>query len=214
MSPQEANVMLAHEIVVEEKLDGANLGISVSPEGMMRTQNRGQYLVEPHAGQFRTLSSWLKPREDALFEALGEHFILFGEWCAARHSLDYNHLSDWLIVFDFYDRQERRFWSSVRRNALAEQLGLKVVPKVFAGKATLESLRELLHKQPSAFRNGPMEGVVVRYDSGDWLCERAKLVRPDFTQAIGEHWRNRKIEWNSLVWNHFELKGQYPHEHP
>lgn len=202
MTVSEVNALLAHEIVVEEKLDGANLGISVSPEGVIRIQNRGQYLVDPHAGQFKELSSWLKPREEALFEALGEHLILFGEWCAARHSLEYGRLADWLLVFDIYDRQEQQFWSSARRNAFAGQLGLKVVPKVFNGKATVESLKELLHKQPSAFRNGPMEGIVVRYESGDWLCERAKLVRPDFTQAIGEHWRNRKIEWNHLDWSH------------
>nr|WP_246545470.1 RNA ligase family protein [Pelotalea chapellei] len=202
MTASEVNALLAHEIVVEEKLDGANLGISISPEGVLRTQNRGQYLVEPHAGQFKELSSWLKPREEALFEVLGEHLILFGEWCAARHSLEYDRLSDWLLVFDIYDRQEQRFWKSARRNALADQLGLKVVPKVFCGKATVELLKELLHKHSSSFRNGPMEGIVVRYESGDWLCERAKLVRSDFTQAIGEHWRNRKIEWNRLDWCH------------
>ena len=134
-------------------------------------------------------------------KALGEHLILFGEWCAARHSLEYDRLADWLLAFDVYDRQAQLFWSSSRRNALADQLGLKVVPKVFSGKATLESLKELLQKHPSAFRKGPMEGVVVRHESENWLEERAKLVRSDFTQAIGEHWRNRKIEWNRLDWS-------------
>lgn len=201
LSSPEVSALLSHEVVVEEKLDGANLGISISPEGVLRTQNRGQYLVEPHAGQFKELSPWLKAREDALFEALGENLILFGEWCAARHSLEYDRLADWLLAFDVYDRQSQRFWSSARRNILADQLGLKVVPKVFSGKVTVESLKELLQKRPSAFRKGPMEGVVVRHESENWLEERAKLVRPDFTQAIGEHWRNRKIEWNRLDWS-------------
>lgn len=30
-------------------------------------------------------------------------------------------------------------------------------------------------------------------------ASRAKLVRADFTQAIGEHWRNRRSEWNRLA---------------
>ena len=31
------------------------------------------------------------------------------------------------------------------------------------------------------------------------MCEaRAKLVRPDFTQAIETHWRKRAIEWNRV----------------
>lgn len=29
---------------------------------------------------------------------------------------------------------------------------------------------------------------------------RAKLVRPDFAQAIDTHWRKRTIEWNRVDW--------------
>jgi hypothetical protein len=32
--------LLLYEVIVEEKLDGANLGISVSQEGYVRAQNR------------------------------------------------------------------------------------------------------------------------------------------------------------------------------
>ncbi|HBA86881.1 MAG TPA: DNA ligase [Geobacter sp.] len=202
LTPSEVNGLLAGEVVVEEKLDGANLGISVSDEGKLRTQNRGQYLVEPYDGQFKELSSWLKNREESLFESLGDKLILFGEWCAARHSLAYDRLADFFIVFDVYDRQSKRFWSSARRNELAKRLDLKVVPEVFKGKATVASLKKLLQSHTSAFRIGPMEGVVVRRESGDWLDERAKLVRPDFTQSIDEHWRSRKIEWNRVDWNY------------
>ena len=198
LSPYEVEALLTSDVVVEEKLDGANLGISVSEEGVLRTQNRGQYLVEPHAGQFRELSSWLKSREDALFEELGDNLLLFGEWCAARHSLAYDRLRDLFLVFDVYDRQTQLFWSSARRNTLAHRLDLKVVPQVFKGKTTLATLEELLQSYTSAFRDGPMEGVVVRRESGEWLDKRAKLVRPDFTQAIDDHWRNRNIEWNRV----------------
>ena len=65
----------------------------------------------------------------------------------------------------------------------------------------MDELKELLDSQHSNFRNGSMEGIVVRRETKEWLDERAKLVRPDFTQAIGDHWRNRKIEWNRLAWN-------------
>ena len=47
LSPAEATELLAGEVVLEEKLDGANLGFSVSPEGQVRAQNRGQYLAPP-----------------------------------------------------------------------------------------------------------------------------------------------------------------------
>ncbi len=51
LSPDEVTALLAGDVVVEEKLDGANLGLSLAPDGSLRAQNRGQYLAQPHAGQ-------------------------------------------------------------------------------------------------------------------------------------------------------------------
>ena len=51
LSPDEVTALLASDVVVEEKLDGANLGLSLAPDGRLRVQNRGQYLAQPHAGQ-------------------------------------------------------------------------------------------------------------------------------------------------------------------
>lgn len=59
LAPAEAGALLAGEVVVEEKLDGANLGLSLAPDGSLRAQNRGQYLAEPQAGQFSRLTAWL-----------------------------------------------------------------------------------------------------------------------------------------------------------
>ena len=197
LSPMEAEAFLTSEVVVEEKLDGANMGISFSPEGDIRVQNRGQYLQLPMRGQFEKLHGWLRPQVDPLFDALGEELILFGEWCAARHSIDYERLPDWFLVFDVYDKEKQQFWSTARRSTLAAQLEFPVVPKLMHGQLSLNSLKELVQAQPSVFRTGPLEGVVARRESADWLESRAKLVRPDFVQAIGEHWSHRRIEWNS-----------------
>ncbi len=76
LSPAEAQALLADEVVVEEKLDGANLGISVGPDRTLRVQNRGQYLAAPYRGQFDRLAKWLPTHEEALFDALDGHLIL------------------------------------------------------------------------------------------------------------------------------------------
>ena len=47
----------------------------------------------------------------------------FGEWCAARHSLDYGALPDWWLLFDIYDRRAGAFWSTARRDAWARRHG-------------------------------------------------------------------------------------------
>lgn len=159
LTEPEIEALLAQPIRVEEKLDGANLGISLRATGELRAQNRGQYLLEPFAGQFSRLNSWLGQHQYALCDNLQSDWIVFGEWCAARHSLDYDNLPDWFVVFDVYDRTEQKFWSCARRNALAEKLGLAVVPTLYQGAATLPELKELLAHASSRYREGNPEAL-------------------------------------------------------
>lgn len=199
LSPDDVAALLSGDVVVEEKLDGANVGLSLAPDGVLRAQNRGQYLAEPHAGQFARLPAWLAQHSEGLRAVLTPKLILFGEWCAARHSLDYAALPDWFLLFDVYDRSAERFWSSARRNALASSAGLVTVQTVLHGKATVTALKQLVATKPSRYREGPLEGVVIRRESTEWCEARAKLVRPDFTQSIDTHWRKRAIEWNRII---------------
>lgn len=198
LSPPEAARLLSGEVVVEEKLDGANLGFSVSPDGWVRGQNRGRYLELPFQGQFSRMGGWLAEHEDRLFDALGTGLIAFGEWCAARHSLNYDNLPDWWLLFDVYDREAQRFWSTSRRDAWAALHGFVVVPQLHRGPVDLATLRNWVSSTESQFRHGDLEGLVVRREAACWLEERAKLVRPGFTQAIQTHWRSRALEWNRL----------------
>ena len=199
LSPSEVTALLAGDVVVEEKLDGANVGLSVNVDGSLRAQNRGHYLTTPHAGQFARLPAWLAQHSKGLNDVLAPNLIIFGEWCAARHSLEYTKLPDWFLLFDVYDRNAARFWSSPRRNALAKCAGLFTVPLVHEGKATLSGLQQLVTTQSSHCRFGPMEGIIIRRESADWCEARAKLIRPDFTQAIDTHWRKQLIEWNRII---------------
>lgn len=203
LSVDEALLLLSGDVVLEEKVDGANLGFSLSADGELRVQNRGQYLAEPHGGQFIRLPQWLALHgsgiSDVLLEQADCGLMLFGEWCAARHSLDYTRLPDWFLLFDVLETKSSRFWSSTRRDALAAQLGLATTPRLSSGRFKLAELTAKVESWPSRFRDGPLEGIVVRRESSQWCESRAKLVRADFTQAIGEHWRHRRLEWNRLA---------------
>ncbi|HHC6506083.1 TPA: RNA ligase family protein [Vibrio parahaemolyticus] len=200
LSPELVRRLLADEIVVEEKLDGANIGFSLGMGGELLVQNRGQYLTEPYTGQFSKLSKWLAQHAESLIYNLSPNLIIFGEWCAARHSLDYSRLPDLFLMFDVYDRSKKHFWSVSKRDRLAHEIGLSVVPRVGVFFSTsLPELENLVKNTPSKFRFGKsMEGIILRKDSTD-LCEiRAKLVRADFTQSIVHHWSKRTIEWNNV----------------
>ncbi len=198
LSLLEAQLLLTGPVIVEEKLDGANLGFSIGLDGALRVQNRGQFLRPPYSGQFSRLTTWIEAHRETLVQALGTNLILFGEWCAARHSLDYVNLPDWFLAFDVYDTSVAQFWSTARRNLLAESGSISIVPALLKGETSLSSLKLLLTKQHSRFRNGSLEGIIVRRESVDWLEARAKLVHPDFTQHINEHWSRRSIEWNRV----------------
>ncbi len=195
----EVRALLAEPIRVEEKLDGANLGLSIDLSGEFRFQNRGQYLHRPHHGQFARLDDWLAAKADSIFDALSPSMLVFGEWCAARHSLDYQRLPDWWLVFDVYDKAAGRFWSADRRDAWAADHGLVTVATLKQGRFTQQELVEMVDSLPSQYREGALEGIVVRSDDARWNNARAKLVRADFVQSMGQHWRNRRIDWNRLA---------------
>lgn len=198
LSKTEIEELLSDDVVVEEKLDGANLGISLGEEGQLWAQNRGQYLQAPFTGQFSRLRSWLAMHQAPLASALSPDLILFGEWCAAKHSVSYTDLPDTFLGFDIYQRSSNRFWSIHRRNQLFSQIGITPVPELFRGKTNLSNLKRILEKESSRYLSGPMEGVIIRKEEKEWLMDRAKLVRPDFTQAITEHWSRKGIEWNRI----------------
>jgi ATP-dependent RNA circularization protein (DNA/RNA ligase family) len=199
LAPHEVNEILSGSVLVEEKVDGANLGISLGPDGKLRAQNRGQYLIEPYTGQFSRLPSWLAQHQWTFSQVLNADLILFGEWCAAKHSLDYENLPDWFVVFDVYDRSQQHFWSSALRNKLVEELGLARVPALFQGHTSLSELVALLKQSTSRYRSGAPEGLVIRKESELWCDTRAKLVRAEFTQTISDHWRSRTITWNRVA---------------
>jgi ATP-dependent RNA circularization protein (DNA/RNA ligase family) len=196
MSESERNDFLRHELVVEEKVDGANLGIAFDAEGNMRAQNRGAYLHLPGTGQWKKLAEWLAIRTESLFEQLTDRCILFGEWCYAQHSVFYGRLPDWFLGFDIYDKTATRFFSCTRRDEVFRALGISQVPEIARGHFTLLELSELLAQ--SQLGDAPAEGLYLRFDQGDWLVQRAKLVRPAFIQSVEQHWSRSGIKPNRL----------------
>lgn len=196
MSRSEVNQFLQNELIVEEKIDGANLGISFDVEGNIRAQNRGSYLKLPAKGQWKKLSEWLDLRIDTLFEHLTDRFILFGEWCYARHSVSYDRLPDWFLGYDIFDKKHLKFFSRQRRDHFFRKLGIVQVPVLGRGHFYFAELKNFLSQ--SVFSKEPAEGLYLRIDQKDWLAQRAKLVRPAFIQSMEQHWSRSGIKANRL----------------
>lgn len=197
MSRDEAALFLRQPVIVEEKVDGANLGLSFDSHGNLLTQNRGNLLQRGIKDQFAPLWAWLSDRETQLFDALEDRLILFGEWCYARHSIHYTRLPDYFLAFDVYDKRDHQFLTCISRDEICGELKLATVPKVGTGIFSLFEIPRLIGQ--SSLYDGPMEGIYLRQESALCLIQRAKLVRTEFVQLIGEHWLNHPMVANRLL---------------
>jgi hypothetical protein len=194
---EEATALLDRPMVVEEKVDGAAIGISVARSREVRVQSRGSYLNQDGPPQFRALWPWLADREERVRNGLGQELILFGEWCYARHTVAYDTLPDWFLAYDVYDRGAGRFWSRGRRDELAETLGIWTVPLLATGRFDQRELEGLFGR--SRLGSDAMEGLYLRWDGGPWLIARAKLVRASWLPMDEEHWSRRPLVRNRRV---------------
>ena len=165
-------------------------------QGSLIVQNRGNILDRGTRGQFAALWSWLAERETCLFDVLEDRLILFGEWCYACHTINYTWLPDFFLSFDVFDKQEKQFLSTLRRNEIVAVLKFAAVPTLCRGVFGLNDIPGLIGQ--SSLYDGPMEGIYLRQDSATWLVRRAKVVRPEFIQQIGKHWSKRPLISNRL----------------
>src|ERR1700722_17663334 len=106
-------------LVVEEKIDGANSGLSFGPEGELLLQSRGHFLRGGgNERQFSIFKSWANAHAPALREALGTRYVVYGEWLYAKHTVYYDALPHYFMEFDVLDTDDDTFLSTDRRHEL------------------------------------------------------------------------------------------------
>eukprot|EP00286_Rhodomonas_abbreviata_P021541 CAMPEP_0181295212 /NCGR_PEP_ID=MMETSP1101-20121128/4022_1 /TAXON_ID=46948 /ORGANISM="Rhodomonas abbreviata, Strain Caron Lab Isolate" /LENGTH=926 /DNA_ID=CAMNT_0023399939 /DNA_START=126 /DNA_END=2906 /DNA_ORIENTATION=+ len=203
MDVKDAKSYLQKRIFVEEKIDGANLGIWLDTDYTIRCQNRSHIVTHESATQWKGLNTWMDEHAATLCQLLEPRkHILFGEWMYAKHSLVYDRLPAFFVAFDLYDVKRKKFYSRTRLYNLLADTDIHVVPLLHAGPvASLDEFRARLDT-PSMFKTdgSPVEGVYIREDdaAGEWLVRRCKLVRSDFVQGIKEHWASMELVKNTV----------------
>ena len=115
-------------VALEEKVDGANLGISVGRDMRLWVQNRSHFINSKTHRQFNCLDTWLEENSAGLYEVLGGgDLVLYGEWLCAKHSIHYTSLPGYYMAFDLYDKPTGKFLSWRERNRRLEGTGIPVV---------------------------------------------------------------------------------------
>lgn len=202
-------------MIVEEKIDGAQAGISYSEDLDQRLQSRGHYLVGgARERQFNIFKDWCSMLNADLMERLEDRFTMYGEWAFARHTQFYDALPHYFFEFDILDRSSGKFLSTPARMDLLSGLPVTSVPVLAdAWPGSEKELWDLIGK--SLYRTddwrsnlaiaaehagvdpaqalaecGPdadlMEGVYLKIEKDGETIGRYKIVRPGFIQTIIE----------------------------
>lgn len=200
-------------LVLEEKVDGANCGISFDPSGKMMLQSRGHYLNGGYGErQFDLFKLWAGCFEDRLCSLLEDRYILYGEWLYAKHTVFYDSLPHYFMEFDIFDREEGRFFSTrKRREFLAaapfirsvrvlawgyynsvQEIAAYIGRSAFVSEEKEQSFeaqcRKAGVKAEEARRqtdlSGIMEGIYIKAEDGDYVTDRLKYVRGSFLNTI------------------------------
>jgi hypothetical protein len=131
-------------LVITEKCDGANVGVSFSEDGKLLLQSRGHYLRGgPREKQFDVLKQWATARQDELFCILGSRYVMYGEWLYARHTCFYDALPHYFMEFDVLDTENDVFLSTVARDKLLRFASDVVVPVTVLAYGKFSALKEL-----------------------------------------------------------------------
>lgn len=197
-------------LIVEEKVDGTNVGIHFTSNGRMVLQCRGHEISEGMHPQYDLFKQWAAVKRPVLEEMLADQFILFGEWLFARHSVHYLALPHYFFEFDIYDKIAGQFLDLEKRLRMIEPCGIHTVPVIHRGVATLEQLQALIGASAFAshFENPVtgraddlMEGLYLRTEANGFVSRRAKMVRPEFVERVkqSEHWQHQKMVPNELA---------------
>lgn len=210
VGPEDSNAFIADfSLIVEEKLDGTNVGIHFARSGRMVLQCRGHEITEGMHPQYDLFKQWTAVKRPILETMLVDRFILYGEWLYARHSVHYRKLPHYFFEFDIYDKDAGQFLSLEKRLSLLEGSGLFTVPVLHRGPASIDRLRRLIG--PSAFGSqfenpttgkvdNLMEGLYCRTEANGYVSGRAKWVRTEFVEKVkqSEHWQHQAMVPNEL----------------
>ncbi len=200
-------------LVLEEKVDGANCGISFGADGTMYLQSRGHFLNGGYGErQFDLFKLWAGCFEDRLCNLLEDRYVMYGEWLYAKHTVFYDKLPHYFMEFDIFDKETGKFFSTKKRREFLQdapfirsvrvlaqgyyknvgEIAKWIGPSLFISENPKQSLQIQCQKtglNPELVTSqtdltGIMEGIYIKVEEGDYVIDRMKYVRNSFLNTI------------------------------
>lgn len=200
LSPAEITRLFNGEVVVEEKLDGANVGIIRHKKGF-HLQKRGSLVGPSEHAQFQYFHAWAnRIKYDSIMKIPIRH-IVYGELMYAVHTVFYDKLPDYFLMFDVWNDIKQRYLNRDEREEFTAKYGLEFfhVPLISRGYYDFEDVSRMLPEK-SAFGDRA-EGIVVKRYTKGRQYHKAKIVWEQFHKDLEEsdHWMHREVRVNKLA---------------
>jgi hypothetical protein len=176
--------LLGTEIVITEKLDGENCGMT--DEGVY-ARSHATFTTSAWSREVRQLHKL------SVEDELGDGVFLFGENMEGIHSIEYSNLESYFYIFGIRDNDIWIPWEKVEEYSYL--LDIPTVPVLFKGVVNstkeLQQIVEDLVSKPSEL-GGQREGIVVRtagmFHNDDFADNVMKWVRKDHV-STDVHWQ-------------------------
>jgi len=176
-------------VVVTVKMDGENTTM-YNDYIHARSINSGD-----HASR-----DWIKGLWGNISYELTDDQRLCGENMYAKHTVEYNDLESFFLLFSVWDRDTCLSWEETEEYAFL--LNLKTVPVIYKGLYDLEKIEQAFYKYSEDHKT---EGYVIRH-VGEFKYLNfkncvAKYVKPEFLKKLKEqtgHWQTKAVIPNIL----------------
>jgi len=147
----------------------------------------------PHASRDRVKALWSNIKHD-----IPNGWRICGENLFARHSIHYNNLSHFFLVFSIWNSRNKCLsWEDTKE--YASLLNLQTVPVLYEGIWDKDKITKLYTPY---FDNNECEGYVVRlaneFEYKSFRKSVAKFVRKNHVQTHA-HWRNSEVIPNNFI---------------
>lgn len=183
-----------HPVVFTEKMDGSNVCLEA---GACFARSHEQAPTHPSFDMFKAFHARVRSK-------IPDNHQLFGEWCYAKHSIEYTRLPGYFLLFGVRDTRSMTWGSWIEVELWADELCVPTVPRLaeYLPGEDLESAVAWYAKDKTSKAGDEREGFVMRwaeaFSDDDFERAVAKWVRADHVQTP-YHWKTMAMVRNRLL---------------
>nr|WP_229649267.1 RNA ligase family protein [Vibrio splendidus]MCC4880445.1 RNA ligase family protein [Vibrio splendidus] len=178
-------------------LDGEEVIVSIKKDGECTTLANKYCHARSVDSKHHASRDWIKAFHGQMKYMINPNHRICGENVYALHSIAYDNLKSFFMVFNTWDQDTNMCHSWDQTLEVCEQLGLETVEVLYRGIFDLKVIQEIY----DSLDKNKEEGIVVRATRSFHISEfrnyTAKAVRLNHVQT-DEHWMSKPVVANGL----------------